>query len=62
MYEKAEAAASDDELKRVCAFGMARMHMRCGNLAQGLKIADRCSSKPLIRECAAILESMKQWN
>jgi WD repeat-containing protein 19 len=62
MYEKAEAAASDDELKRVCAFGMARMHMRCGNLAQGLKIADRCSSKPLFRECAAILESMKQWN
>lgn len=62
MYEKADAAASDEELKRVCAYGMARMHMRCGNLAQGLKIADRCGSKSLFRECAAILESMKQWN
>jgi WD repeat-containing protein 19 len=62
MYEKADAAAADEELKRVCAYGMARMHMRCGNLAQGLKIADRCGSKPLFRECAAILESMKQWN
>jgi WD repeat-containing protein 19 len=62
MYEKAHAAASDDELKQFCSHGMARMHMRCGNLAQGLKIADRCGSKPLFRDCAAILESMKQWN
>jgi WD repeat-containing protein 19 len=62
MYEKADAAATDEDLKRVCAHGMARMHMRCGNLAQGLKIADRCGSKPLFRDCAAILESMKQWN
>ncbi len=43
-----------------CAAGAARMHAKLGNTARGVQIARGCSDA-VRRECAQILEGMKQF-
>ncbi|XP_005092773.1 WD repeat-containing protein 19 [Aplysia californica] len=61
-YEKGvtqnEAEREHDE---VCAAGIARMSLRVGDLRRGVSMALKMPSKILKKECAQILESMKQW-
>ncbi|GFN82173.1 WD repeat-containing protein 19-like [Plakobranchus ocellatus] len=45
----------------VCAAGIARMSIRVGDIRRGVSMASKMPSKILKKECAAILESMKQW-
>ena len=46
-----------------CKMGVARMALRCGDLRRGLDICKELkSNKPLQRDCAEILEIMKQNN
>ncbi|XP_017879178.1 WD repeat-containing protein 19 isoform X2 [Ceratina calcarata] len=49
--------------RNLCLAGIARMSIRCGDSRKGVNIAmDSDSSRQLRRECAEILESMKQFN
>ncbi|XP_046339799.1 WD repeat-containing protein 19-like isoform X2 [Haliotis rufescens] len=61
-YEKGitkdEKARDHDE---ICAAGIARMSIRTGDIRRGVAMAMKMSSKSLKKECAGILESMKQW-
>lgn len=45
----------------ICAAGIARMAIRVGDIRRGVSMASKMPSKILKKECAAILESMKQW-
>ncbi|XP_051161969.1 WD repeat-containing protein 19 [Leptopilina boulardi] len=46
-----------------CLAGIARMSIRCGDSRKGVNIAmDNDSSRSLRKECAEILEAMKQFN
>ncbi|XP_059172519.1 WD repeat-containing protein 19-like [Physella acuta] len=62
-YEKGitknEAERDNDE---VCAAGIARMSIRVGDIRRGVSMATKMPSKILKKECAGILESMKQWS
>ncbi|BFZ14509.1 hypothetical protein BsWGS_17548 [Bradybaena similaris] len=53
-----EAEREHDE---VCAAGIARMSIRVGDIRRGVSMASKMPGKILKKECAAILESMKQW-
>ncbi|GFR90645.1 WD repeat-containing protein 19-like [Elysia marginata] len=61
-YEKGvtqqESQRDHDE---ICAAGIARMSIRVGDIRRGVSMASKMPSKILKKECAAILESMKQW-
>ncbi|XP_076446829.1 WD repeat-containing protein 19-like isoform X2 [Babylonia areolata] len=61
-YEKGlthnEAQRDHDE---VCAGGIARMSIRLGDIRKGVNMATQMPSRILKKECAAILETMKQW-
>ncbi len=46
---------------RICKSGVARMTLRIGNLNQGRALAIDSGDKFLMRECATILEQMKQF-
>ncbi|CAH1776664.1 unnamed protein product [Owenia fusiformis] len=62
-YEK--GLTKDDaqrEHDESCAGGVARMSLRMGDIRRGVGLASKMSSKVLKKECAAILESMKQWS
>ncbi|XP_076760750.1 intraflagellar transport protein Oseg6 [Xylocopa sonorina] len=49
--------------RNLCLAGIARMSIRCGDSRRGVSIAmDNDSSRLLRKECAEILESMKQFN
>ncbi|XP_003402665.1 WD repeat-containing protein 19 [Bombus terrestris] len=49
--------------RNLCLAGIARMSIRCGDSRRGVNIAmDNESSRQLRKECAEILESMKQFN
>ncbi|XP_076676074.1 intraflagellar transport protein Oseg6 isoform X2 [Andrena cerasifolii] len=49
--------------RNLCLAGIARMSIRCGDSRKGVSIAvDNESSRQLRKECAEILESMKQFN
>lgn len=55
------AAAADLESRRaVCLAGVARCTLRSGDLRRGLRLARDAGSPQLFRECASILEGMKQ--
>ncbi|KAK6172308.1 hypothetical protein SNE40_015995 [Patella caerulea] len=62
-YEK---GVTKDEKERdhdeVCAAGIARMSIRMGDIRRGAAMAMKMPSKSLKKECAGILESMKQWS
>ncbi|KAK7098094.1 WD repeat-containing protein 19-like [Littorina saxatilis] len=45
----------------VCAGGIARMSIRLGDIRKGVAMAMKMPSRILKKECAAILETMKQW-
>ena len=51
----------DDEEHNVsCKSGIARMALRCGDVRKGLQMCKEIDSRQLLRECAEILEQMKQ--
>ncbi|XP_067137635.1 WD repeat-containing protein 19 [Centruroides vittatus] len=45
-----------------CKAGIARMSIRCSDIRRGIQIAQQMPNKTLKRECAEILESMKQYS
>ncbi|KAF6025035.1 WDR19 [Bugula neritina] len=54
-----EARRDHDE---ACAAGVARMSIRTGDIRRGVNMALKMPSRVLKKECAAILETMKQWS
>jgi len=51
----------DEEEHNVsCKSGIARMALRCGDVRKGLQMCKELDSRQLLRECAEILEQMKQ--
>lgn len=52
---------SEAEHDRICAGGVARMSIRMGDIRRGVKIACKIPNRALQKECAEILETMKQW-
>ncbi|KAL2734556.1 WD repeat-containing protein 19-like [Vespula maculifrons] len=55
--------SQDIQHKNQCLAGVARMSIRCGDSRKGVSIAmDNDSSRSLRKECAEILEAMKQIN
>jgi len=61
-----ESAVTRDPALRdhdeACAAGVARMAIRNGDLRRGVSMAVKMPSPTLKKECAAILESMKQYS
>ncbi|KAL3180068.1 hypothetical protein MRX96_037454 [Rhipicephalus microplus] len=45
---------------KACRAGLARTSLRCGDIRKGVRVAKELNSRTLLRECAEILESMKQ--
>ncbi|CAM9696622.1 unnamed protein product [Ectocarpus sp. 12 AP-2014] len=58
--EDAAAARENETRRAVCLAGVARCTLRSGDLRKGLRLARGAGSSQLFRECAGILESMKQ--
>ncbi|KAL3878608.1 hypothetical protein ACJMK2_030942 [Sinanodonta woodiana] len=52
----------DKDHDEICAAGVARMSIRMGDIRRGVGMASKMPSRVLKKECAAILESMKQWS
>ena len=50
----------DEEQVNSCKAGIARMALRCGDVRKGLQMCKELNSRQLMRECAEILEQMKQ--
>ena len=46
----------------VCAAGIARTSLRTGDMRRGIALAMKLPSRAVKKDCAAILESLKQWN
>lgn len=53
---------SQREHNEQCACGIARMSIRMGDIRRGVGMAAKMPSRILKKDCAAILESMKQWS
>jgi len=51
---------ANEEHDEGCRGGMARMSIRLGNIQRGVQMALKSNSRQLKKECAAILEGMKQ--
>ncbi|XP_064484193.1 WD repeat-containing protein 19-like [Ornithodoros turicata] len=49
------------EHDKVCKAGIARMSVRCGDIRRGMQLTQQLDSRVLRKECAEILESMKQY-
>ncbi|KAK3739122.1 hypothetical protein QZH41_010524, partial [Actinostola sp. cb2023] len=49
------------EHDEACLGGMARMAIRVGDIRRGVQLASKSPSRQLKKECAAILEGMKQY-
>ena len=61
-YEKGITREEKDrEHDEVCVAGIARMSIRMGDIRRGVTMAMKMPSRMLKKECAGILESMKQW-
>uniref|UniRef100_A0A0L8I442 Anaphase-promoting complex subunit 4 WD40 domain-containing protein n=2 Tax=Octopus bimaculoides TaxID=37653 RepID=A0A0L8I442_OCTBM len=60
-YEQGITNQKEDEHNKTCAGGTARMAIRTGDIRRGVKIASKISNRTLHKDCAEILESMKQW-
>lgn len=69
QYQKAlqmfEAGLTHDPLHRLhdeqCFAGIARTSIRLGDIHRGLEIASKSGSRPLCRDCAGLLEALKQY-
>ena len=63
-YERAMLSTvsgqEEEEHNTHCRSGIARMALRCGDVRKGLAMCREVESRQLLRECADILESMKQ--
>ena len=53
-------SSEDEEQINSCKAGIARMALRCGDVRKGLQMCKELNSRQLMRECAEILEQMKQ--
>ena len=62
MYQNGACQTSNPAEERLCQNGIVRMTIRSGDTAQGLSLALQSEDMQLMRECAAILEGMKQLN
>lgn len=52
-----------DKHNELCKAGIARNAIRCGHTRRGIEFASQLSSnKPLVEECAAILDSLKLYS
>ena len=54
------SGAEEEEHNTSCRAGIARMALRCGDVRKGLAMCREVESRQLLRECADILEAMKQ--
>eukprot|EP00794_Sanderia_malayensis_P019431 gene19431-21353_t len=62
-YEKGITnQAENKEHDDACTGGIARMAIRMGDARRGVKLAMKSSSKQVKKECALLLDSMKQYN
>ncbi|KAG1659031.1 WD repeat-containing protein 19 [Nymphon striatum] len=62
-YERGLTDSTDNvDHNNVCNAGIARMALRCGDVRRGSSIAQKMEGRLLKRECAEILENMKQYN
>ncbi|XP_067949190.1 WD repeat-containing protein 19-like isoform X2 [Watersipora subatra] len=61
-----EAGITREDSRRdhdeLCAAGVARMCIRTGDIRRGVNMAVKMPGRILKKECAAILETMKQWS
>jgi len=62
MYQNGVNQSPGSEDERLCQNGIVRMTIRSGNTPQGLNLALQSEDKTLMKECAMILEGMKQLN
>jgi len=62
MYHNGVSAGGDQNDDRLCQNGIVRMTIRSGNTSQGVNLAMSSDDKQLMKECAGILEGMKQLN
>jgi WD repeat-containing protein 19 len=68
MFERAESLFSTsnenatDELKTSISAGVARCSMRLGDVRRGAAVASTLKNNQFVRECAAILESMRNFD
>ncbi|KAL8576385.1 hypothetical protein ACOMHN_048952 [Nucella lapillus] len=53
--------AKEREHDEMCACGIARLSIRMGDIRKGITMAMKMPNKTLKKDCAMILESMKQW-
>lgn len=62
MYHNGVSAGGDLDDERLCQNGIVRMTIRSGNTSQGVNLAMSSDDKQLMKDCAGILEGMKQLN
>eukprot|EP01105_Mastigella_eilhardi_P003885 TRINITY_DN1506_c0_g1_i1.p1 TRINITY_DN1506_c0_g1~~TRINITY_DN1506_c0_g1_i1.p1 ORF type:complete len:773 (-),score=230.44 TRINITY_DN1506_c0_g1_i1:109-2148(-) len=61
MYTTGQAGLTEQsEYYIKCKAGIARMNIRLGDISTGIKLAAQLQNNQVLRECAQILESMKQ--
>ncbi|GMH58387.1 hypothetical protein TrST_g1003 [Triparma strigata] len=60
MDEEGNLLATDAQ-QTTCMGGIARCTLRLGDLRRGVRLARESNDKKLCRECASILQSLKQW-
>jgi len=61
MYDKARTGDESAELDKLAYAGTARCLLRLGEIPRGVQLAAGSNDAGLCRECAQILEAMKQW-
>ena len=50
------------EHDETCAAGIARMSVRVGDIRRGVSMAMKMNNRAVKRDCASILENMKQYS
>eukprot|EP00118_Oscarella_pearsei_P011922 m.83949 g.83949 ORF g.83949 m.83949 type:complete len:1349 (+) comp36373_c0_seq7:62-4108(+) len=62
-YERGRTEkVEDSEHNSLCSSGIARMSVRTGDIRRGVGLAMKGDNRQLQKDCASILEDMKQWN
>ena len=54
--------APDGTHERLCRVGIAKMSVRIGEASRGVALALEGADRDCCRECAVLLEALKQWN
>ncbi|PRP88379.1 WD repeat-containing protein 19-like [Planoprotostelium fungivorum] len=62
LYSKGFIGQPESKQDKLCGGGVARTSFRVGDTQKGMNMALQMNDKALYRECAAILEGMKQFN